>query len=295
MNADGTLALSGAELAQKLLELADTADGGDAKTGRRYYYLALSHGYIQPDMGATDAAKKSRNRAYKKVTDLLGTLRMMGTLPWRMVLDLTRELDEPSTFDSPREARAAMRRWYDEDRWLGQPYFPIVIVEKDTMEPVVKPHAQRWQMAFASSRGYSSLRLQYDVARMLRNRFERTHQMALVYFISDHDPSGFDLQRAWEEALENFCVEVKAFVRIGLTTEQVMAADLDLERLAIAVKPDDTRTAKYVQEHGNRCWEADILPAEVITQAIDDHIEEWLDRNLWDQRNQDIENARRLL
>jgi hypothetical protein len=33
------------------------------------------------------------------------------------------------------------------------------------MEPVCQPMAQRWQMPFASSRGYSSLKLQHDVVR----------------------------------------------------------------------------------------------------------------------------------
>ena len=49
-----------------------------------------------------------------------------------MVLDLTRDLDQWQTFGSPREARARMRRLYDEDRWLGQKYFPLLVVEKDT-------------------------------------------------------------------------------------------------------------------------------------------------------------------
>ena len=35
-----------ATLAKQLLELAYSADGGKPKTGRRYYYLALSYGYI---------------------------------------------------------------------------------------------------------------------------------------------------------------------------------------------------------------------------------------------------------
>src|SRR6476469_1927215 len=45
----------------------------------------------------------------------------------------------------------------------GQPFFPIFIVEKDTMEPVCQPMAMNWHMPFASSRGYSSLKLQHDV------------------------------------------------------------------------------------------------------------------------------------
>jgi hypothetical protein len=59
------------------------------------------------------------------------------------------------------------------------------------------------------------------VAEMLNHRYARTGQWAIVYFISDLDPSGLDLQRAWEEALANFGVRVSEFVRIGLTREQV--------------------------------------------------------------------------
>lgn len=68
--------------------LPDTGDDGQPKTGRRYYYLALSHGYIQPDMSATEAAQKSRKAAYNRVTKVLGVLRMSWQLDWEMVLDL---------------------------------------------------------------------------------------------------------------------------------------------------------------------------------------------------------------
>src|SRR6516225_2992252 len=98
---------------------------------------------------------------------------------------------------------ANLRKYYNEDRWLGQSYFPILIVEKDTLEPVCKPIAQGWQMPFASSRGYGSLTLQHDAAELLQHRFVRTGQRVVVLFVSDLDPSGLDLQRAWEEALRD--------------------------------------------------------------------------------------------
>jgi hypothetical protein len=130
-----------------------------------------------------------------------------GALGWDAVLDLTREMDQWQVFGSPREARADLRKYYAEDRWLGQPYFPILVVEKDTLEPICKPIAQGWQMPFASSRGYSSLTLQHDVAELLLHRHARTGQRAVVLFVSDLDPSGLDLQRAWQEALRDFGVK----------------------------------------------------------------------------------------
>jgi hypothetical protein len=285
------------DLAKQLLEIAERDDDGTPKTGRRFYYLALSHGYISPDMSDTPQGKKSRDKAYKKVTAKLGSLRMAGDLGWDMVLDLTRELDEWATYDSPREARAAMRRNYDEDRWLGQKYFPVLLVEKDTLEPVCKPIAMRWQMPFASSRGYSSLKLQHDVAKMLNARHARTGQEALILFISDLDPSGLDLQRAWEDAMSNFGVKCRfnRDTRVGLTMEQVEDPDLDLGRLSIEVKPGDARSKAFVAEYGERCWEADVLPAAVIEQAIGVRISVWLDDRKWKQRDREIERARALL
>jgi hypothetical protein len=294
LNADGTPALSNEELGTRLLELADRGDDGKPKTGRRYYYLALSYGYLQPDMSDSPEAKKSRDAAYARITKVLGVLRMQGNLGWHMVLDLTRELDEWQTYTSTREARQALRNHYDEDRWLGQPYYPILIVEKDTLEPVCKPMARRWQMPFASSRGYGSLTLQHDVAEMLKHRRAKTGQHAVVYFVSDFDPSGLDLQRSWEEALDNFGVwyDVK---RIGLTHEQVTDRALDIDRLAIEVKPSDSRSNSFVAQYGDRCWEADVLPASVIEQAIDDDIHLWLNNKQWKRRGREIERARQLL
>jgi hypothetical protein len=296
LNADGTRALSRAELGRYLVVIANEGDDGDPKTGRRYYYLALSHGYVMPDMSDTPAGKKSRDAAYDRVTTILGILRKQGELGWHMVLDLTRELDQWQTYGSPREARAALRDSYDEDRWAGQPYYPIFLVEKDTMEPVCRPMAMRWQMPFASSRGYSSLRLQYDVAKMLRERHARTGQQAIVYFISDLDPSGLDLQRAWEAALENFLAPVAMpFVRIGLTREQVDDIDNARLREGIEVKLSDSRSKRYIAQYGARCWETDILPANTIAEALDADIRSWLDEDLWERREREIGRARALL
>jgi len=163
------------------------------------------------------------------------------------------------------------------------------------MEPVCKPMARAWQMPFASSRGYSSLKLQHDVAAMLRQRYAKTGQWAMVYFISDHDSSGFDLQRAWKDALEDFGVYVWEFIRIGLTRDQVNALPDPILREGIEVKASDSRSKRYIPEHGERCWETDILPGAVIEQALNDHIHGWLNARQWNQRDAEIERARKLL
>jgi len=220
----------------------------------------------------------------------------------------SRELTEWQTFASPREARAHLRRIYDEDRWLGQPCFPVLVVEKDTMVPVCEPMARNWQMPFASSRGYGSLKLQHDTASLIQRRYamirrhamrlrrqqEETGLLIVVYFISDHDPSGLDVQRAWEQALTSFSARFR-IVRIGLTRVQVDALDNARLREGIEVKPGDSRSQTYLAEHDDRCWEVDILPAIVIEQELDAHVRSRLDERLWRQGDREIERARALI
>ena len=51
----------------------------------------------------------------------------------------------------------------------------------------------------------------------------------------------------------------------------------------------------YIEEYGRRCWEADILPADVIERAINVEVMSWLEAELWDRRGAEIERARKLL
>jgi len=66
-------------------------------------------------------------------------------------------------------------------------------------------------------------------------------------------------------------------------------------REGVEVKPSDSRSQTYITEHGDRCWEVDILPAAVIEQALERHLRSWLDERLWRQRDREIERARALI
>jgi hypothetical protein len=161
--------------------------------------------------------------------------------------------------------------------------------------------ASRWQMPFASSRGYgASVRSKTMSLSLLINRRAKIGQKPLVLFISDLDPSGLDLERAWREALIEFGalslfdVAKECFVRIGLTMEQI-AADPALAALGIDVKPSDSRSKRFIADYGTTRWEADVLPATVIEAAINAAILERLDHDPWNQRDHEIERARALL
>ena len=85
------------------------------------------------------------------------------------------------------------------------------------------------------------------------------------------------------------CRAIAVTERIALTIEQVNDSALDIARLGIAVKPSDSRSQSYVAQYGSHCWEADVLPAVVIEQALDEHIRSWINDKLWRRRDKEIE------
>jgi hypothetical protein len=52
---------------------------------------------------------------------------------------------------------------------------------------------------------------------------------------------------------------------------------------------------RYIAEHGDRCWEVDILSSAVIRRELDSHIGSWLDQRVWQRRDREIDRARKLL
>jgi hypothetical protein len=134
-------------------------------------------------------------------------------------------------------------------------------------------------------------KLQHDVAKVVSNRYARTGQQSIIYFVSDFDPSGLDLQRAWGATLKGSKSDCEV-VRIALTRKQIKGR---LKNLSIEVKVSDSRSKNYIKEHGERVWEADILPAAVIQKQLNAAVYSWLDVDAWSRRDAEIERARRLL
>jgi hypothetical protein len=68
---------------------------------------------------------------------------------------------------------------------------------------------------------------------------------------------------------------------------------LSRRSLSLEVKASDSRAKRHLAEHGDRAWEDDILPADVIEAMLEASLDEWLDPVLWDRRDAEIEAARK--
>jgi len=74
-----------------------------------------------------------------KVYRLLRIAREQGMIPWKWIVDETRELERAYTWDDPEEYAEATARGYRRDFWQTQPVDCIVGSEKGTVRGVLAP------------------------------------------------------------------------------------------------------------------------------------------------------------
>ena len=109
--------------------------------------------------------------------------------------------------------------------------------------------ASHWQMPFASSRGYSSLTLQHDVAELIKRRYAKTGQRTIIYFVSDLDPSGQTLAESRGVGEEILYAEIdpararrKHVIRVPGKHEIDRLADRRPEMYGVLVQPHSLKS-----------------------------------------------------
>jgi len=119
--------------------------------------------------------------------------------------------------------------------WARQPYIVEVWVEKDALAETLKNWLSDLAITIRVNRGYPSWTFIHDNVQSLRNKLEY-HQKVVVLYCGDLDPSGKDIDRFIQEALDFFDMSgYVEFIRAAVTPKQV-------ERYNLPPKPEDAET-----------------------------------------------------
>jgi hypothetical protein len=169
---------------------------------------------------------------------------------------------------------------YDYDD-ADQPVLLEVFIEKTTMDDILKPLCQGLHVNLSRARGFQSITA---IIALLR-RAEQFGKPAHVFYISDFDPGGDSMPRAfarqlqfWREKLEveeNVTLEV-----VVLTRKQVASYALPV----IPIKDTDKRADNFTGKHGvDGAVELDALegihPGE-LARLVREAVEPWRDGTL---------------
>lgn len=257
---------------EKIIEVADEicADymrQGYTLTLRQLYYQFVARGHIP-----------NSQLSYNRIGSIINDARLAGRIDWDAIEDRTRNLEELSTWGSPKEILEATAEQFRFDWWLDQPTRIEVWVEKEALVGVIERAAFKYRVPYFACRGYSS---QSELWRA-GNRFRahaRAGQSVVVLHLGDHDPSGIDMTRDNEERLRMFSGDgtVLEVHRLALNHDQVKK----YRPPPNPAKMTDSRSAGYVAEFGKSSWELDALDPTVIDDLISRAIEYEIDNKAW--------------
>ncbi len=261
------------------------ASSSYAMTLRQLYYALVSAGAIPK----TEAG-------YGKLKRVMRDLREDGTVPWGWLVDHTRSVFQPRTWDGIEGLLTDSAKLYRRDLMRQQKVAIQLWAESDSIGSVIAQTADRYCIPTFIGRGYSARGYLWSAAKdavAAHNSGKRVH----ILHVGDFDPSGVDIFRDVVETLRLYAVAVRwnrpvdwvrqgvpdadvvadltpwlTFDRLALTPEQVEEYDLP----ARPPKATDARTARFT---GKGAVEVEALPVDALLAIVDDAITDIIDTN----------------
>lgn len=217
---------------------------------------------------STGAIEKTEN-GYRTVGRRLLALRRAGRVPYDWITDGTRWITKPRSWSDVDEmlddAAASYRRalWHDQDVDVH------IFTEKDAISGVLWPVTSRWDVPLGVVRGYASESFLYSVAEAIK----AARKAVYIYQLGDHDPSGLDAWRHFQQTVRGFFERPNfmpaIFERLAVTPDQIV----DLGLLTRPTKQTDSRAAKFDGES----VEVDAIPPSILRELVEGAITRHID------------------
>lgn len=227
-------------------------------TLRGVYYRVVSAGMVDK----TEAG-------YQMVSRELLKLRRDGTVPYSWITDGTRLIYKPDSWTSVDQMLADAAESYRRALWTDQQDEVIILSEKDAISGAVYPVTARWDVELAITRGYSSETFTHSIAETILTN-DASGKTTYVYQLGDHDPSGLDAWRSFQERVRGFAPAAAAvFERLAVTPEQIDEYQLPTR----PTKNTDTRAKSFVGES----VEVDAIPPTTLRNIVETAIRSHID------------------
>lgn len=245
-------------------------------SGRQLFYQMVARGFIE-----------NSEKTYKATLNTLNDARLAGLIDWALIVDRTRNLRGFSSWDSPADVISSAAYSFRLDLWEGQPCYCEVWIEKDALVSILQKACARTRTPFFSCRGYTSISELWAAAERFKRRPDKE---CIIIHLGDFDPSGLDMSRDIQERLNLLGASVRV-ERVALSMEQIEA----YKPPPNPAKTTDTRFKEFRRKYGSKSWELDAMQPEIMEELIHQSISRYLDKTLFEKRQQEEEEQRQEL
>lgn len=237
-------------------------------TNRQLYYQLVALNLIP-----------NADEVYKRICKFITDARYAGLIDWDALEDRGRVPTKPSDWENIEALIRSACYSYRLPRWQDQDYYVELYCEKQAMESVLKPVAEKYHIYFGCNKGYSSASTIYELSKRLKEQILK-EKSTIILYLGDHDPSGLDMIRDIRERICEFLTQGEkpvqpdfAIIPLALNMEQIKRYNPPPNPAKIT----DPRAAWYISQYGKTSWELDALKPEVLIALTDRGIRAYLD------------------
>jgi hypothetical protein len=221
-----------------------------------------------------DSRYQNDKRSYKAVCELITRARHEGHIPYERIEDETRKdvvwRVYSSLADYYESQRYSLLTGYGRDLMQGQRDHVQIVVEKNTMNGVVRPVAMKYTIPYQIGRGQNTTTPVWKIAM----RFKASGKKQLILLVmSDLDPDGDAIAHSLGQRLrDDHGIKNIEVYKVALTMEQIR--DLRLPESFTRAKKDSPNYKRYVKRYQtDLVWELESVPPRLLQQLLTQYIE----------------------
>jgi len=242
---------------------------------------------------------------YKRLSIFTTDARYAGLIDWDAIEDRGRKSERKSQWSGIKELIETAVRSYRRHRWDDQEYYIELFCEKQALEGVLKPIADKYHLHFGSNKGYSSSSAMYELYERVLDQIGNSKKVVILY-LGDHDPSGKDMVRDIYTRIREFLIEGDYAVDPDVIDKyerfKVHALALTMEQICEFNPPPnpakikDPRAKAYIKEFGEISWELDALTPENLVYITENGILQYIELSKYieviEQEQRDVKALR---
>lgn len=228
---------------------------------RQAFYLAVSAGLVE-----------KTEQQYEAVGRLLRKAREDGGLAWGCIVDHTRRMYRPLTYEGVVDALEATRQFYRRSLWSSQPARVEVWCEKETLLGPLRMVSDTWDVPIYPCKGYPSLTFLHDAAEDIAHAArhgKRTH----ILYVGDYDPSGLDIEEKVVEGLRRYAP------RADIQARRLAVTEAQIGDLSLPTRPTKTSDSRAKNSEAKESVEVEAIPPPVLRAMVVEAIEALVDQH----------------
>jgi hypothetical protein len=250
-------------------------------TVRRVVYELFNQKYIT----ATDKGAENR------VSRLLTIARKDGRIRWEWIVDEHRHETRPLTFRDQAEAIRFVKSCYRKDYWPAQPIMVTIWSEKSTVEGILKPMLDEYEVGFLAVHGNNST----SKVRQASDDQIRDGRPWVILYVGDWDPSGcymsdVDAPRRTREYGADITIKRVALLPSDVAALSELNFDVDDKRKAAIAKYRDQVGKRgydnnkpwFMARYGRDCMELDAMNSNDLRRRVEAAIQDYIDWPAWE-------------